>query len=439
MSEWIESPSHRLRQRTFDPIGHTLNHRQVLSPTGRFAYFDTRNADAEIISTDRIGRLDLQSGKVDWIYRVVDPNPFGPGVGAVACHPQRERLVFIHGLPHCGPDYPYRATRRFGAILDVRHPLPTWIEHAEARCLALAPPRGALRGGTHAHSWSVDGRAISFTYNDAWVEQQHRSGHGPADLRTVGVMWCDMRVEVASTSREVDRGENFSGNSHAMIIAKVDTYPAPGSDAIESAREECFLGQVSNAIAFIGRVRSDRGEAVDEVFVSRWPNHATLLSGLSTSHSDGRLEPPAFVTTERVTRSENRVFPGISAPRSWLLASPDGHAVYCPMRDDAGVVQVVEVDIGSGRIEYLTHLATSIDSPLALDRSGTRISLVSDGRIGILDLASREVRWSPDLRGILEIPWGAIHFLHDGQECLFHAYSRNQTPKWQQLWTLALH
>jgi hypothetical protein len=109
------------------------------------------------------------------------------------------------------------------------------------------------------------------------------------------------------------------------------------------------------------------------------------------------------------------------------------------MRDDAGVVQVAAVDVGSGQIEYLTQLATSIESPLTLDQSGTRISWVSDGRIGILDLASREVRWSPDLREILEIPWGAIHFLHHGQGCLFHAYPRNQTPKWQQLWTLTLH
>jgi hypothetical protein len=439
MSEWILSSFHCLRQRTSDPIGHTLNHRQVLSPTGQFAYFDSRNADAEIISTDRIGRIDLQTGTIDWVYRVADSNPFGPGVGAVACHPKRERLVFIHGLLHCGPDYPYRATRRFGAILDVQYPSTSLIEQAEARHIASAPPSGALRGGTHAHSWSADGSAISFTYNDAWVEQQHQSGRGPTDLRTVGVMWCNTPVEVVSSDGEVIRGENFSGNAHAMIVAKVTTYPTPGSDAIELAREECFLGQGSNAIAFLGRVRSDRGEAIDEIFVSRWQDNPILPSGLSTSDADGRLEPPAFVLTERVTRSENRPFPGISGPRSWLLASPDGHTVYCLMRDDAGVVQVAAVDVGSGQIEYLTQLATSIESPLTLDQSGTRISWVSDGRIGILDLASREVRWSPDLREILEIPWGAIHFLHHGQGCLFHAYPRNQTPKWQQLWTLTLH
>jgi hypothetical protein len=439
MSEWKLSPAHCLRQVTFDSIGHTLNHRQVFSPDGRFAYFDSRNADAEIISTDRIGRLDLQTDRFDWIYRVADPNPFGPGVGAAACHPKRERLIFIHGLPHCGPDYHYRATRRFGAILDVRHPSPSRIEHAEARCIASASLCGALRGGTHAHSWAADGRAISFTYNDAWVEQQHQLGNGPPDLRTVGVMWCDMPVEVASSNGAVDRGESFSGNSHAMIVAKVDTFPTPGSDAIELAREECFLGQCSNAIAFIGRVRSDQGDAIDEVFVSRWPDQPGFPSGLSTCDSEGRLVPPAFVMTERVTRSGNRLFPGISVPRSWLLASPDGHTVYCLMRDDAGLVQVVAVDVGSGQIEYVTHLATSIDSPLALDRSGTQISLVSDGRIGILDLASREVRWSPDLRDILDIPWGAIHFLPTEQGYLFHAYPKNQTPKWQQLWTLTLH
>jgi hypothetical protein len=439
MSEWILSSSQCLRQRTFDPVGHTLNHRQVFSPTGRFAYFDSRNADTQIASTDRIGRIDLQTCEIDWLYRVQEPSPFGPGVGAVACHPERERLIFIHGLLHCGPEYPYRATRRFGAVLDVRHPASSVIEHAEARCIASAPPCGALRGGTHAHSWSADGRAISFTYNDAWVEQLHHEGSGPVDLRTVGVMYCDQPVEAASPDSSRSLSENFSGTAYAMVVAPVSSCPCPGTDAIDSAREECFLGRSRHALAFIGRVRTQQGEAIDEVFVSRWPERPVLPSGVCSIDGEGRLEVPPFVKADRVTRTEDRPFPGVSGPRAWLVAAPDGNAIYCPMRDDAGVVQVAAVDIGSGQIEYLTDLATPLESPLALDESGSQISLVSEGKIGILDLVSREIRWSPDLRGILEIPWGAIHFLPEGGGCLFHAYPRNQTQKWQQLWTLTLH
>lgn len=439
MSEWILSPSHRLRQHSFDPIGHTLNHRQVFSPTGQFAYFDSRNADAEIASTDRIGRINLQTGAIDWVYRVAEPSSFGPGVGAVACHPGRERLIFIHGLLHCGPEYPYRATRRFGAILDVQHPASSLIEHAEARCVARAIPCGALRGGTHAHSWSADGHAISFTYNDAWVERQHHEERGPADLRTVGVMWSGRPVEIASSGDTTSLGETFSGSAHAMIAASVTPCPAPGTDAIESAREECFLGRSNQALAFIGRVRTTKGQAIDEVFVARWPESPIMPTGACSIDIDGRLEPPDWVTTVRVTRSEDHPFPGISGPRAWLVASPDGATIYCPMRDEAGTVQVAAVDVAAGRIEYLTDLATSIESPLALDQNGTRISWVSEGKIGILDLVSREMRWSPDLREILEIPWGAIHFLPNEEGCLFHAYPRNQSPKWQQLWTLTLH
>ena len=439
MSEWILSPSHRLRQLSFDLIGHTLNHRQIFSPNGRFAYFDARNADAEIISTDRIGRIDLHSGEIDWVYRVAKPNPWGPGVGAVSCHPKQERLVFIHGLDHCGVDYPYGVTRRFGAILDVQHLSPSLIEHAEARCFASVPPCGALRGGTHAHSWSADGQAISFTYNDAWVEHRHREGIGPADLRTVGVMWCDTPVEVDLPHSPSLSGENFSGAAYAVVAAKISAEPTPGTDAIESAREECFLGRSRNAIAFIGRVRSDRGQAIDEVFVSRWPDNPVLPWGKCSVDSEGRLEPPAFVKTSRVTRSESRRFPGISTPRSWLITSPDGATVYCPVLDDAGVVQVSAIDVESGRIDCLSRLTANLESPLALDQSGTRMSMMSEGRIGILDVKTREVEWSPDLRQILDIPWGTIHFLPNGEGCLFHAYPRNQTPKWQQLWTMTLH
>jgi hypothetical protein len=425
--------SWELRQRTDGACGHTLNHRQVFSPSGDAACFDARNADTEIMVTNRVGRIDLATGEIDWIYRVPAAGSFGPGVGAVACHPQRERWIFIHGLRNCDAVKPYGATRRFGALLDGRDPSRA-TRPAEARCMHPHPPRGALRGGTHAHSWSADGRAISFTYNDAWVEQRHHAGHGPPDLRTVGVMWTDRHVDVPDRD-----GENFPGACHAMLVASVSHRARPGTDEIESAREECFLGPRSRAIAFLGRVRTEQGGTIDEIFVARWPEMPPLASGSSTVDADERLAPPDFVRVERVTRSENRTFPGVSGPRSWLVASPDGRRVYCPMRDDDGMAQVAAVDVASGGVEFLTRLATPLESPLALDRSGERISWMSAGRIAILDMAKDEVQWSFDVRERLEVSWGAFHFLPQDDGLLFHAYPRNRNPKWQQLWTLHLH
>jgi hypothetical protein len=427
------SRSWNLRQRTSEACGHTLNHRQVFSPSGRDAYFDARNVDTEIMKTDRVGRIDLGTGEIDWVYQVPNAGPFGPGVGAVACHPQRDRCIFIHGLRNCDAVKPYGATRRFGAMLDPDVPSGS-IRSAEARCMRQNPQCGSLRGGTHAHSWSADGRAISFTYNDAWVEERHHDGQGPPDLRTVGVMWTDRPVEVSEPD-----SENFSGDCYAMLVASVSHRAEPGTDAIEMAREECFLGSGSRGIAFLGRVRTVSGGTIDEVFVARWPESPALASGSSIPDADGRLETPAFVRIERVTRSEGRKYPGVSGPRSWLVASPDGRRVVCPMKDDDGIVQVAAVDLESGQIEYLTHLATSLESPLALDRRGERISLMSEGRIGILDVATRDVQWSPDMRDRLEIVWGSYHFLPQENGLLFHAYPKNRDLRWQQLWTLTLH
>ncbi|MFO0012764.1 MAG: DUF3748 domain-containing protein [Planctomycetota bacterium] len=422
-----------LRQWTSQACGHTLNHRQIFSPSGRAAYFDARNADPEIMTTDRVGRIDLGTGVIDWVYEVPSPNPFGPGVGAVVCHPQRDQLVFIHGLRNCDAVKPYSATRRFGAMLDARDASRS-LQPAEARCLVADPPSGALRGGTHAHSWSADGSAISFTYNDAWIEERHRQGLGPSDLRTVGVMRTGRPVEAPWQD-----SENFSGACHAMIVAAVSHSPQPGTDTIVSAREECYLGSGQDAIAFLGRVRTAAGDPIDEVFVARWPEPLAFSTSSNSRDRDGRLHPPDFVRVERVTRSEDRKYPGVRGPRAWLVSSPDGRSVFCPMRDEEDVVQVASVDIASGRFELLTRLAASLESPLALDSRGARISLMSEGRVGIFDIATREIQWGPDLRESLEIRWGAFHFLPCENGLLFHAAPKNRHPRWQQLWTLTLH
>jgi hypothetical protein len=224
-----------------------------------------------------------------------------------------------------------------------------------------------------------------------------------------------------------------------MVVASVTDNPKPGSDAIESAREECFMGQSSNRLAMIGRVRGANGDPIDEVYIARWPERWDPPTGTAETDSAGRLIPPKGVQLERITRTEHRRYPGISGPRCWLLSSTDGRFLYAPMRDDEGVVQVMVIDAASGDLEPLTELSSSLESPLALDPGGTMLSLMSSGRVGVLDLGTGRVVWSQDLRERLEIPWGAFHFYPDNQGLLFHAYDKNDSARWLQIWTLALH
>jgi len=454
--------SARLRQRTWQPYGHFLNHRQVFSPDGLRAFYDTRNADPEIMVTSRIESIDLESGQSRVEYAVPSASGYGPGVGAVVVHPQRSRLLFIHGLWNCTADNPYSVTRRFGALIDGTDvPIDYSNDHSlerkpvpfEGRWIAEGCPRGCLRGGTHAHGWSRDGQCASFTYNDHVMEVRHRQGLGPPDLRTVGVvMFGDSGMGPEGLSHPAEPNpdmENFSGAGWACVVAKVVENPKWGSDEIESAREECWVeGRPWRTLAFLGRVRSLDGQAIDEVFVAelrgieptmdRFNLRVDLRESAPVDVS-GRLMPPSRSEVRRVTYSQHRRFPGVSGPRNWLVASPDGQRVYFPMQDDQGIVQIARVELDSGRIEPISELRTSLENQIAIDSSGEWLTAICDGMPGLV--SAHGGPWRPLLNGpsLTAVLSGAVHFLPDGSGWLIHGYPKIPNSQWLQLWTITLH
>ncbi len=454
--------SARLRQWTGQPYGHFLNHRQIFSPDGKRAFYDTRNADPDIMVTSRIESIDLESGQTRVEYAVPSASGYGPGVGAVVVHPQRSHLLFIHGLWNCTADNPYSATRRFGALIDGTDvPIDHLTDHSrerkpvpfEGRWIAEGCPRGCLRGGTHAHSWSRDGQWASFTYNDHVMELRHRQRLGPPDLRTVGVvMFRDSELQIERLNHPAEPGrdiENFLGVGWACIVAKVVENPKWGSDEIESAREECWVeGRPWRTLAFVGRVRNLDGQAIDEVFVAEWKGNASTidrfnlrinLRELAPVDASGRLMPPPECEVRRVTYSQHRRFPGVSGPRNWLVASPDGRWVYFPMSDNQGIVQIARVDLDSGRIEPISELRTSIGNQIAIDSSGEWLTAICDGTPGLV--SAHGGPWRPLLNDLSfsAVLSGAVHFLPDGSGWLVHGYPKNPNAHWLQLWTITLH
>lgn len=434
----------RLRQLTAELCGHTLNHRQVFSPDGLRVCIDGRNADPDIMITDRIGCVELATGHVDWVYRVPNPTPYGPGVGAVVFHPTNDELLFIHGLFDCDAHQPYRTTRRFGALYALQGRSSRMIHPAESREEGPCPLWGQLRGGTHAHSWSNCGRAISFTYNDAFMESQHALRQGPPDLRTVGVMLereavATQDLDPSNGNQSLMRSASFSGRYWSMLVAPVTARPEPGSDALESAREECFLGGRRNVIAFLGRVRLADERSIDEIYVAEWPDSFVRETGLCNLDGEGRIAIPKAVRVRRVTRTSDRPYPGIDGPRHWLVPSINGQSVYSLMRDDRGIVQLVEIDTRSGDWEFVTQLESSIEGPPTRSPSGAYVSMLSRGWIGVLELATRRIRWVLDTQPCLHAIPGALHFLPDEKGLIFHARGRNAESAWHQLWTLSVH
>ena len=140
--------------------------------------------------------------------------------GSRTFSPVLNRVLFIHGIRNASKNNPYGFTRRTGVAIDIENPFhPVFMD---ARNIIPPFTPGALRGGTHAHTWSGDGKWISFTYNDYVMEQLAKTDSSVKDLRTVGVMVPGHAVNVPIDPA----GENNNGEMFAVVVAKVTENPA---------------------------------------------------------------------------------------------------------------------------------------------------------------------------------------------------------------------
>ena len=469
------SPKPRERQLTFGSYGHTLNHRQAISPDGEWAVYDTRNDDTHISRTNAIEMVHLESGEIVRLYQTANQSEFGPGVGAASFHPNKPLVAFIHGLENCTREKPYSAARRFGAIVDVN--LPGQFFHAEARTVpseggVWTRPFGALSGGTHAHSWSSDG-LLSFTYNDLWLEYRSRQDIPFRNPRTVGFMvpsrkvpgtffspgffspffspffsssppfWLGDSGRVGSAhptdcsyrANGMDAG-CFSGSFGAFLAASLCENARVGSDEIEAAVEECWVGEKSNALAFLGAVRGESGELENEIFVCELPNAndwtviaAKAVSKTAMEASD-LLKPVEGCVQRRLSRTSHRKFPGIQGPRCWLVSSSDGRFVFAPMRDERGVAQLCRIAVTDGQIEQITELEHPLAGQISLNPSGTLCSFICDQRICLVDVSSGRTQWLTERSDHLLA--GAIHFAGENR-FVFNRFVGAERERWLQV------
>lgn len=429
-------------QLTDQPYGHMLNSAQVFSPDGQWIVYDTRNDDTHISRTCCIERVNFANGKIVRLYHAPNQTVYGPGVGAVAYHPRENKMIFIHGLLNCDETKQYGFTRRFGAILDETS--PGQITHAEARSVDTLIA-GALRGGTHAYSWSADGTSISFTYNDALMAHIEREGGNGKDLRTIGVMRPIRKIVL-----EHEDAENFSGNYFSVVAATVLEKPTPGSDEIEKAFDECWIGREGYvrpdgtrqkaAIAFQGHVRTTDNALLTEVFVSDIPADITIaedgkpLSGTPTT----RPAVPAGLRQRRITFTGKRKYPGIQGPRCWLRASPDGTSLYFLMKDDQGIVQVYAVSPNGGDIRQVTDLPQSVQAQFNVSPDGSSLAIISGNSIWLTDVSSGDSRrlTAPGTDG--EAPVMTVVWNPEGNALVYNAYVKAGDESYLQLFKLHL-
>ena len=386
------------RQVTTAVHGHLLTNAAVWSPDSRWIVYDTRSSpDGSVFDGTRIERVDVESGRVDVLYE----SRHGACCGVVTASPVDDRVVFILGPEHPTADWQYGPARRQGVV--VRAARPGVIERLDARDLVPPFTPGALRGGSHVHLFSPDGRLVSFTYEDAVLDAPPAPAAAgmprEKNLRGIGVSICRRPVGVT-----VDHPRNHDGTAFTVLVTRLADEPAVGSDQISKAFEESWIGtdgylrpdgsRQRYALAFQGEVVVDGGTAagrrtINEVFVCDLPDDPAEFEVAGSAPLEGtvalRPAPPRGVSQRRITFTSGRQHPGIQGPRHWLRSSPDGARIAFLMRDDAGIVQLFTVSPNGGELRQVTHAPWNVASAFTWSPDGRHIACVADGSVQLVD------------------------------------------------------
>lgn len=424
-------------QLTQSAQGHTLHNTQAFSGDGQWIVYDTRNDDTQIGSTGSIEMVNVKTGEIKQLYRTEHQTTYGPGVGAATFSPVNDRVLFIHGIRNADAVHPYGVTRRTGVAIDTNRPgQPIFMDARD-----IIPPftPGALRGGTHAHSWSGDGQWISFTYNDYVMEQLAKTDTSVRDLRMVGIM-VPTRVDVPSDSTL----ENNSGTYFSVVVTDVTETPKPGSDEIDKAFDECWIGRDGyrrpdgstqrRALAFQGDVRNTEGKTITEIFVVDLPDEIAAdtdgqpLEGTASS----RPGIPKGVLQRRITHSVH----GVEGPRHWLRTTPDGSLICYLAKDQKGIIQLFGVSPNGGDPLQITHNKFSVQGPFNVDPSGKWIAYPADNSVFITEITTGKTERITPQFGDAGRPIGAPNWSPDGNTLAYNRFISEDNEPFLQIFLL---
>ena len=418
----------KMMQLTHDNGGHTIHNTQCFSQDDEWIVFDTRNNDTMISSTENISMVNTKTAEIRELYHTKHPTLFGPGVGAATFSPVANRVMFIHGIRNAEENNPYGFTRRTGVAIDIAKPFhPIFMDARD-----ITPPftPGALRGGTHAHNWSADGKWISFTYNDYILQQLEKKDAAVKDLRTVGVMVPGHPVKVDDDPSE----ENNSGEMFAVVVTKVTENPKPGSDEIDKAFDEGWIGTNGykksdgswqhRAIAFQGEVINPDGTKKTEVFVVDLPEDLTKanpgepLEGTATS----RPNVPEGVAQRRITYTST----GVQGPRHWLRCTPDGDLIAFLSKDDKGIIQLFGVSPNGGKITQLTFNSCSIQGTFNFSPDGKHLAYLADNSVFVTNIKTHKSKRLTPRASNEENLAGPVVWSNHGSMIAFNKYIKDK-------------
>jgi roadblock/LC7 domain-containing protein len=419
-----------LRQVTSAAHGHILANAAVWSPDGEWLVYDVRSdAAGSVFDGTRIERVHVDSGAVQVLYE----SHHGACCGVPLVNPVDGRVAFILGPEDPTPDWEYCAWHRRGVIVNPDR--PGEITNLDACDVAAPFTPGALRGGSHVHQFSPDGRLVSFTYEDhvlATLEGSARSV--AASLREADsncgetqplTAELNQRNVAVAFPREVhvprSHPRNHDGEFFSVIATRTVDAPRPGSDDISRAYEDAWLPTSPRELAFLGDVLTADGQPITELFLLSLPDDLTQpadapLEGTATT----RPGPPRGTVQRRLTYTADHRFPGVHGPRHWPRCSPAGDAIGLLMRDDAGVVQLWTVAPSGDALRQVTRDPAPVGSAFTWSPDGSHVAYIADGGVVITDAATgRSWRVTPDLGGGVKLRPEACVFSPDGRRVAF--------------------
>ena len=380
------------KQITRGPGNRILTNTGVWSPDGKWIVYDTRpGADGTEFAGSTIEMVNVETGEVRELYRAER----GAHCGVATFHPRLNRVAFILGPEDPSLDWQYSAYHRQGVIVNAHK--PGLALNLDARDLAPPFTPGALRGGSHVHVWDAAGDWVSFTYEDHVLAQfkQATSEH-EINLRNIAVSIPGHLVRVGK-----GHPRNHDGQYFSVVVSRTVAKPRPGSDDIERAFEEGWVGtngyvradgsRQQRALAFQGIVRAPGGEPVPEVFIVDLPENLTTagegpLAGTETQAP----RPPKGVVQRRLTHTTDKKLPGIRGTRHWLRSSPDGSQIAFLMADDQGVAQFWTISPNGGEPRQLTRNRWPIGSAFTWSTDGRLLAHVMDNSVCVTVAATGE-------------------------------------------------
>ncbi|MDR0807288.1 MAG: DUF3748 domain-containing protein [Enterobacteriaceae bacterium] len=376
------------KQMTYTPCNHQLTNINVWTPDSQWLVYDVRPNGASFTGKT-IERVNIDTCEVEIIYQAA-PECY---VGVVTVSPvEPVRYAFIHSPDKPDQQWHYDFHHRRGVIVTE----PNRQQAVTLDALDITPPftAGALRGGSHVHVFSPDGSRLSFTYNDHLM---HELG-AEFDQRNVGIA-----LPLRPVAVDVQNPHEYSGSHFCVLVSATVTAPELGSDEINRAYEEGWIGTHGYvksdgsvqrwALAFIGDTKAEDGSKLSEVFIVDLPESLADYARPSeyplTGTENTLPAPPAGVVQRRLTYSGDRRYPGvITNPRHWLRSSPDGSKIAFLMKDDFDVVQVWLVSPEGGEPKQVTDGEFCVDSAFSWSPDGRNLAFIMEGSVVICDVNS---------------------------------------------------